>query len=405
MLEAIVQSYRELNQYLSAYRAAFRNKPQYGHFQGYIVAVLIYLGSRNLAGLKRALPDGRAACSIYRFLATMDWDEAQVEQVRWELVSRETQRAIEEARARGETVVALLIIDDTLLEKRGKQMEGVAKFWSTKVRHQVLGHVWVTAQLVVLGHSYPVSWKLYLPATQCQALGREFVSKVDLACQLVNDFNPLPDTQTYVLTDSWYPSKQLLKTCQTKDFFYISAVKSDRKLTVQDHTQSVAQWVQAQSSFDLVTVKRLEHTYWLAQGKLFSGHRVQMLANHSPNQPWRYLICTDLTLDVKSMLAFYLLRWEVENFYRMAKHSLGWRDYQVRNLTAMQRHVLLIMVAHAFLFLQRQSALRSDPTTSLTLGDLQRQLQAHARRTTLTLALDLAQHGHSHSEIFQILAA
>jgi SRSO17 transposase len=405
MLEAIVQGYEELNQYLSAYRKAFRNKPQYRHFQAYIVALLIYLGSKNLAGLKRALPDGRAACSIYRFLAEMSWDEAQVEQVRWELVSRETRQAIEEARGRGELVVALLIIDDTLLEKRGKQMEGVAKFYSTKAGHQVLGHVWVTAQLVVLGHSYPVSWKLYLPANECLALGREFVSKVDLACQLVQEFNALPDTQTYVLTDSWYPSQQMLKACQSKGFSYISAVKSDRKLTLQGQTQSVSKWVQAQSAVDLVTVNRLEHTCWLTQGKLFSGHRVQMLANHSPHQPWRYLICTDLSLDVQSILRFYLLRWEVENFYRMAKHSLGWRDYQVRNLRAMQRHVLLIMVAHSFLFLQRQAAFRSDPSTSLTLGDIQRQLHTHARRSTLSLALDLAHQGHSRSEVFQILAA
>ena len=74
MLQAIVQNHDPLDKFLSSFREAFRNQPQYRHFQAYVVALLIYLGSRNLAGLSRAIPDGRRACSLYRFLAKMDWD-------------------------------------------------------------------------------------------------------------------------------------------------------------------------------------------------------------------------------------------------------------------------------------------------------------------------------------------
>jgi len=65
MLEAIISNF------LSAFRGAFKNSPQYRHFQAYVVALLIYLGSRNLAGLSRAIPDGKSACSLYRFVAKM----------------------------------------------------------------------------------------------------------------------------------------------------------------------------------------------------------------------------------------------------------------------------------------------------------------------------------------------
>jgi len=43
---------------------------------------------------------------------------------------------------------------------------------------------------------------------------------------------------------------------------------------------------------------------------------------------------------------YYWVRWEVENFYRTAKQCLGWGDYQVRDLQAMQTHVLLMMVTY-----------------------------------------------------------
>ena len=52
---------------------------------------------------------------------------------------------------------------------------------------------------------------------------------------MVEVFQPLPDTQTYALTDSWYPSQQLLETCQERRFHVISAVKSDRKFRVVNH--------------------------------------------------------------------------------------------------------------------------------------------------------------------------
>ena len=51
MLQAIVQSHDPLGKFWSAFHEAFRTRPQYRHFQAYVVALLIYLGSHNLAGL------------------------------------------------------------------------------------------------------------------------------------------------------------------------------------------------------------------------------------------------------------------------------------------------------------------------------------------------------------------
>jgi hypothetical protein len=72
---------------------------------------------------------------------------------------------------------------------------------------------------------------------------------------------------------------------------------------------------------------------------------------------WRYLISTDPSLFSQTVISYYLGRWEVENFYRVAKQSLGWGDYQMRDLFAIERHVQLLMVAHAYLEIERQDAL------------------------------------------------
>ena len=88
-------------------------------------------------------------------------------------------------------------------------------------------------------------------------------------------------------------------------------------------------------------------------------------------------------------------RWEVENFYRVAKRSLGWGDYQMRDLFAIERHVQLMMVAHAYPELERQQALMAstEPDTHVTLGDIQRQHQSLSRRAEIAQVFVLAQLG------------
>lgn len=410
MLERIIQRNEPLHNFLTAFREAFKNGPQYRHFQAYVVGLLIYLGSRTLAGLSRAIPGGRSACCLYRFLAEMDWDVEKVEQVRWAMLNRHTRRALQAAGRHNKAVPVFLAIDDSLVEKTGKQMEGVDYHYSHSAGHTVLGHVWVTGHLVVLGQSYPVSWKLYLRQATCEAMGISFASKPELAQAILGEFDPLPGTQTYVLTDSWYPSQDILNTCQELGFYLISAVKSDRKFKATGHDLQVQQWTQKLSEevFDFVTVNTTGYAIWSHTGRLSSGHRVKLVINRVIGQKkWRYLISTDLAVTSQTIISHYLVRWEVENFYRVAKQSLGWGDYQVRDLFAIERHVQLMMVAHAYLEIQRQEALVAavDPDAHITLGDIQRQLQSASRRAEIAQVFVFAQHGFTLETIYQRLAA
>ena len=410
MVHEIVQSHEPLGKFLMAFRDAFRNRPQYQHFQAYVVALLIYLGSRNLAGLSRAIPDGRSACSLYRFVAEMDWDMEQVEEVRWEMLNRKTRRALQAAARHGKPVPVYLIIDDSVVKKTGKKMAGVDYHYSHSVGRTVLGHAWVTGHLIVLGQSYPVSWKLYRRQVSCEAAGVPFASKPELAQTIIQGFEPLPNTQVYVLTDSWYPSQEILNVCQAQGFHLISAVKSNRKFKTDDDDLQVTQWQQGlpEEAFDLETVNATGYQVWSATGRLSSGHSVRLVMNRVVgHERWRYLVSTDLALTPQTILSYYLVRWEVENFYRVAKQSLGWGDYQMRDLFAIERHVQLMMVAHAYLELQRQEALASacDPEAHVTLGDIQRQLQSHSRRTEIARVFDLAHRGFTLKTIYQRLAA
>ncbi len=410
MLQAIIENTEALNNFLREFRPAFKNQPQFKLFQHYVVALILYLGSKNLSGLSSAIPDGRSESSLYRFVAKYDWDTEQVEACRLGILNRHTRRALQAAQRQGKTVPVFVIIDDSLVEKTGKTMEGVAKHYSHTEHKQVLSHVWVTGQLVVMGQSYPLSWKLYRRQTECESAGVPFFSKPKLAEEIVRNFEPFADTQTYVLADSWYASQHLLDLCQRRHFKYIGAVKSNRKFRTSGYNHQVQHWVglMPKSAFDRVKVKGNTYKTWSSVGRLASDHSVKLVVNRRHrHKKWQYLISTDLTLSAQTILSYYLIRWEVENFYRAAKQLLGWGDYQMRQLVAIERHVLLMMITHAYLELQRQTMTEqcSDENLQFTLGDLQRQQMVTARRATIALVFTLAQRDCDLETIYETLAA
>lgn len=409
MLEAIVENNWRLSQFLSAFREAFGNRAQFRHFQHYIIALMIYVGDKNLSNLSRAIPDGRHESSLYRFLSQAKWDADKVKQIRLEELNRKARRALAKQQRKGKKATVYLIIDDSLVEKSGKTMAGVAKHRSHKTNKLVLGHVWVSAQLVVSGYSYPLDWDLYRRKTECEANGIAFRSKPDIAREIIEQYQPLADTQTIVLTDSWYANQDLLKLCRKRGFHYIGAVKSNRKLKVGLYNQQVQQWrdVLPTSAFERVKLKGEQYKVWTVIGQLTCGQQVKALINRRIGvKKWRYLVCTDTQLDARSILTAYFVRWEVENFYRAAKLMLGWSDYQMRKLAAIENHVLLMMVTHAYLEIQRRDALdnATEMDAHFTLGDLQREHQHLAQRSTIALVFSLAQQGLELDDIYERLA-
>lgn len=227
---------------------------------------------------------------------------------------------------------------------------------------------------------------------------------------MIENYEALPDTQTYVMTDSWYSSKNLLKLCRQRGFHFIGAVKSNRKLKFGQHDLQVKEWqaILPKSAFERVKLKDKHYKVWTAKGHLSCGQAVKTLVNRRIGvKKWHYLVCTDLDLSAKTIISCYLVRWEVENFYRAAKQILGWGDYQMLALNAIENHVLLMMITHSYLEIQRRDALEASAEVDahFTLGDLQREHQRLAQRSTIALVFTLAQRGLGLEDIYERLAA
>jgi hypothetical protein len=94
-----------------------------------------------------------------------------------------------------------------------------------------------------------------------------------------------------------------------------------------------------------------------------------------------YLISTHIHLLAMDVVKYNAKRWKIEQMIEGPIQRLGFRDYQVRNLQAINRHVGLTLVSYFALILLKILQWLKDKTASLNLSI--RLLAFHVRRYIL----------------------
>ncbi len=59
-----------------------------------------------------------------------------------------------------------------------------------------------------------------------------------------------------------------------------------------------------------------------------------------------YLVCTNIHLAAINIIKHYAKRWKIKQMIKNLKQRLGFGDYQGRNLQAIQRHVVLVLLSY-----------------------------------------------------------
>lgn len=87
---------------------------------------------------------------------------------------------------------------------------------------------------------------------------------------------------------------------------------------------------------------------------------------HSRTREWLALLSTDLELADEEIIRLYGRRWDIEVFFKMAKHHLNLeREVQLRDYDGLVAHVTIVLTRHVFLAYEQRR--HDDPKT---LGSL-----------------------------------
>ena len=232
-----------------------------------------------------------------------------------------------------------LILDDTVVEKPYARLLGEAAWvWSSKQKKVVFGVsmvllVWTDGQIRI-----PLAFRLW---------HKGGASKFDLALELLSYArNRLRCKPQFVLFDSWYPSKKLLKRLRDYGWYFICQLKKNRHFEGRP------------------LVRYLQQPYWQALGYLTGGIKVFVVRYRR-----KYYATNRLSLTAKEVRTLYRKRQEVEEVIRVLKSHLsleacqaGYRrssEAQPRGQEgAQEHHIALCLVA--YLIVERERVDRGD---------------------------------------------
>src|SRR5437762_10390802 len=367
MLTRIVQPSPALESFLGSLRLGL-SQPQGDHLLQLVDGVLVCDESKTLAVLQRQFLDSTDRSNWADFLRISPWLAAEV---RTALRRHQVEWLVAEAQRRGLPKVLYVNLDDSLgkKDKQTSHVEPVDWFHdhneSTPRQpryHKAFCYLECTVRAGDL--TATVDLRLYLRDKTVRRLNRHrpperrlhFRSKFRLARDILESLKPLlPAGWTIsVQFDSWYASGGLLKYIHRQGWHAVCALKSNRNFSGQRLPQFGATLRHERYTRVRVTAADgTTTTYYVrdAVGRLSElpfDVRVMFSKRHPRARSWAYFASTDLARSVVETLRGYGGRWtcEVVNFY--IKTRLGLADFRVRSLEAVERYVVAVHLAWAY---------------------------------------------------------
>jgi putative transposase len=214
-----------------------------------------------------------------------------------------------------------LELDDTVLDKFGAAIWGVFWVYSARQQRVVLGLNVVVLIWTDGRRRLPLGLKIWR---------RGGCSKVVLAAKLLRWAHHLGLQPDYVLMDSWYSAKRLLKQIRAFEWHFVTRVKKNRS------------WEGKQLRWHWR--RRFGH----GTGKVGGGIAVLVVKDGH-----RYLATSALTLSVPQVKALYAKRQHIEEFFKVMRGQLRWQQCPARSQAAQVAHLHLCVLA--FLVLQEEA--------------------------------------------------
>jgi SRSO17 transposase len=336
------------------------SKPQLENFAKYLTG-LIVCDNKTVTAINNAFVGHKDQSALNNWLTDSPWNEQKLDKARKDLTKQEL--------GARNMKHATLILDDTLNHKTGKHMEGANIHFDHAEGKHTLGHQIVTTHLAAGKLSIPVDFELY-QRSQGQA---DFRNKNEIAKQLVAKAVEEGFCFDTVVFDVWYFNFETTSHVEGLGKDWVAGCKINRHILFNGKDISLEEYLKTvpQEQFQKVSVKTKEgqRIFWMyARNVTLRSHRQRVRVVFSyedkiEGEP-KVLACNRLNWDVKTILEEYLLRWNIDAFYRDAKQELGLEDYEVRKLTGTRRHWLMVFLADTLL----QLGLKSSPLVEYVKG-------------------------------------
>ncbi len=381
--------------------------PQQQHMLNMADALLVCEDTKTLAALQRQFVQAPDASNMADFLRISPW---QADDVRDALREYQVGQLLAEAEKPDVPRVIYINIDDSLGEKDKATRHIQAVDWhydhseSTKNKPRYKNaFCYLVCTMRVGNQTATVDLRLYLREKTVRRLNRKrakkhrlhFRSKYRIARTILEQLRPLlpKGWQVVVQYDSWYASARLIKYCRRQSWHVTCGLKCNRLLSgkrVDKHAQELKhKWY---TKVVVITTDGDKSIYFVRRldGRLAdvpADIRIFFSKRHPRAKALSYFMSTDLSCSTKSVLQGYSWRWscEVVSFY--TKTQLGLADFRVRSYEAVDKYMVVVHLAWAYV---EQRFDRERSSQIQTYGDIIRQHRDEHAVDWLTGAVEMA---------------
>jgi Transposase DDE domain len=147
---------------------------------------------------------------------------------------------------------------------------------------------------------------------------------------------------SYVLTDSWFASKENFEFILKKGRHFISALKDNRLVALTEEDKKEGRFVRI-SQLELADKQAVRG--WLKgvpQEVLFVR---RVFTNKDGSIGLLNLVCSDLACDGEQVATIYQKRWKVEEFHKSLKSNAGLAKSPTRTLITQKNHIFMSIYA------------------------------------------------------------
>ena len=327
---------------LKCYGKVF-SKPQFSHFKAYILG----LTTCEIPSISRMSHlHIKSRSSMNRFLTESPWEIRPAKSVYHKQIKPFIERG------------SSLLIDDTISNRLyAKKVEKVNYHYDHTTNTDVLGYSIVTSAISSGGDVIPYNLIPYYREEDCE-LGK-FKTKNEIAVEIIKSTADNPKI-TVVIFDTWYSNEIVIGACKRARKNYITQIKSNRNVTINQHKNAVRAFTKyiAKDDWQFTVYKNSMFKFFETSAfisKIRSVHLIFCQKYDNSRKKWgktHFIISNMLNITSHILLHRYLQRVGIEGFHRDAKQNLGLEGYFLRKNRGIERYLFLVLVACGMLIIK-----------------------------------------------------
>jgi hypothetical protein len=239
----------------------------------------------------------------------------------------------------------ILVFDNTIIAKTGKNHKMARKLKDPAIDQYVIGYDIVSAHFRYNGISFPLLFEF--------ALGKEYATRVEIACGLLRRLHKMGFRNMYVVFDSAYFAEEFTDLLDELGYTWVTKSKTNRifedeyaiPTPIRDISRSIdpKEYRQHKKYSNLWYTTK---TLYLNNGYMVRVVFIQNTDPHDGEDSEYFLVCNWIHMRGSNLINLYKKRWCIETFYRDSKQNLVLGKYHGTSFRGILNHTALVFTAY-----------------------------------------------------------